>query len=613
MATQFNVTELDFDKIKENLITHFQSLPDSKYKDYDFEGSGLNTLMDILAYNTHYNAIHAHTAVNESFLDSAQLRQNVVSRAKLLSYIPKSILSSYVILDIVVPGSVNANASAYTLPSLSKVSSKIDGITYSFITLDDHEATLNSDNEYVFSSIKFFEGALKSQRFIVRDFIDKNQHYILKDDTADISQLKVKLFDNDNTNNFTAYSRFTSFNSIDSNSTIYFISETSDGNHQIEFGNNIYGKEPVGQNIIELEYISTSGAAANNATSFTWATSGITPKSITLNTKSTGGAARESIESIRFNAPLTFISQERGVTVDDYMALINRDYEPAEIISVWGGEDNVPPRYGEVFVAVKPHNAETLTSSQKLELTNLLKSKNIASTSTTIIDPEYTYLYFEIIFKYNSNQTTLNKSELQTQVKNTLRIFNEDELKKFNVVFRHSNLLTRIDRSDISIISSLARVYVYKNLDLDAVKNISTTFSFNLQLDGDNEQTESMLSSDVFKQNGFNVRIGDEKLNSSERRVYTFRLDEQRNEVKVDEDIGTLDPITGEINFSPIFSDERPIIKLYSSPSSNDIVAKRNTLLQLDTDKTIVVADKDTVSISGAAGAADYITFNRQD
>ena len=613
MATQFNVTELDFDKIKENLISHFQSLPDSKYQDYDFEGSGLNTLMDILAYNTHYNAIHAHTAINESFLDSAQLRQNVVSRAKLLSYIPKSILSPYVTLDIVIPGSANNNADAFTLPSLSKVSSKIDGVTYSFITLDDHETVLDDNGQYVFTAVKFYEGVLKSQRFIVKDFLENNQKYVLKDDTADISTLKVKLFDNDNTNNFRVYSRFTSFNSIDSTSNIYFISETSDGHHQIEFGNNIYGNEPLGQNIIEFEYISTSGSAANNATKFSWATSGITPTSITLNTKSTGGAEKESIESVRFNAPLTFVAQERGVTVDDYMALINRDYEPAEIISVWGGEDNVPPRYGEVFVSVKPHNAETLTSSQKLELTELLKSKNVASTSTKIVDPEYTYIYFEIIFKYNSNRTTLNRSEIQSQVKDTLRLFNEDELKKFNIVFRHSNLLTKIDQTNISIINSLARVYVYKNLDLEAVKNISTTFSFNLQLDGNIDQNKSMISSDVFKQGGFSVRIGDEKLNNTQRRIYTYRLDEQRNEVKVNSNIGTLNPLTGEINFTPIFSDERPIIKLYSSPASNDIVAKRNTLLQLDVDKTSVSADKDSVSISGAAGASDYITFNRQD
>jgi hypothetical protein len=159
----------------------------------------------------------------------------------------------------------------------------------------------------------------------------------------------------------------------------------------------------------------------------------------------------------------------------------------------------------------------------------------------------------------------------------------------------------------------LARVYVYKNLDLDAVKNVSSTFAFNLQLDGDIDQSDSMLSSDVFKQSGFNVRLADEKLNSSERRIYTYRLDAQRNEVKVDSNIGTLNPLTGEINFSPIFSDDRPKIKLYASPASSDIVAKRNTLLQLDADKTIVVADKDTVSISGAAGASDYITFNRQD
>ena len=194
-----------------------------------------------------------------------------------------------------------------------------------------------------------------------------------------------------------------------------------------------------------------------------------------------------------------------------------------------------------------------------------------------------------------------------------MRTFNVEELEKFNVVFRHSNLLTSIDRTDTSIISSLARVAVYKNLNLADISNISSSFNFNFQLDGSVDQNESMLSSDSFRQNNFNVRIGDQSLNATQRRIYTYRLDADRNEVKVDSDVGTLTPSTGEINFSAIFSDSQPTIKLYALPSSNDIVAKRNTLLQIDSDKSVVRADKDTVSISGAAGATDYITYNRQD
>lgn len=609
---QFNVTELDFDRIKENLIDYYKNYPGDKYKDYDFEGAGLNVLMDILAYNTHYNAINAHTSINETFLDSAQLRANVVSRAKLLGYTPNSITAPYCSLTLEFDESVNDNAESFTIESGKKVTTKIDGVTYTFVTLQDYTTTLVA-GKYIFDNVVFYQGVVKTQRFIVRDTAQKGQKYVLKDATADISQLKVKVYDNVSSDNFSIYTKFSTFTDITDRSEIYFITENHDGNYEIEFGNGVYGKKPSGQNIIELEYLSTLGEQSNNATSFTWASSNPAPTLITLKSKASGGAAKEGIESIRFNAPLTFASQERAVTVDDYQALIKRDFPAADIISVWGGQDNDPPQYGKVFISIKPSSENTLTDIEKDQLNNLLASKNVASTTTEIVDPDFTYLYFEIFFKYNSNQTDLSKSNLESNVRNTLVNYNDSILSSFNTVFRHSNLLSTIDDTDASIISSVARVYTYKQKDLQVSDTISTELSFGFQIYGDIDDDESIISSDTFQYLGHTVSLGDEPLSDTTRKVFAFRIDNTGAAVKVDDNIGILTPSTGIIRFNPIPVDTPKTINVYCAPASNDIVAKRNNLIQIDTNKSEITGDIDTIAVGGASGAPDYTTYNRHD
>ena len=416
--SQFNTTELDFDKIKATLIEYYKKFSDDKYKDYDFEGSGLNILMDILAYNTHYNAINAHTSINETFLESAQLRQNVVSRAKTLGYVPNSIKAPYCSIKLIFDGSVNNSSGIFNLDKGKKVTTSIDNKTFSFITLNDYEVPL-VDGKYTFNSVLFYQGTIKKQSFIVRDTADKNQKYILKDPTADISTLKVKVYDHANSESYSVYDKFTTFNDVDENTTIYFINENHDGHYEVEFGNNVYGKKPLGQNIIELEYLSTHGRASNGASLFEWVNSEEV-ESLTLVSKSAGGADKEGIESIRFNAPLTFKSQERAVTTDDYQALIKRDFPEAQAVSVWGGQDNDPPRYGTVFISVKPEgDADYLTLSQKDVLKTILSSKNVASTTTEIIDHTYTKIYFDIIFKYDPSLTTLPRNSLEATVRDS--------------------------------------------------------------------------------------------------------------------------------------------------------------------------------------------------
>jgi len=607
---QFNVTELDFDKIKENLIDYYKNYPGDKYKDFDFEGAGLNMMMDILAYNTHYNAINAHTAINETFLDSAQLRSNVVSRAKLLGYTPNSVTAAHCSLLLEFDGSVNSNAESFTIESGKKVTTQIDGKTFTFITTQDYTTTLEN-GKYVFSDVKFYQGTIKTQAFIVRDTAEKGQKYVLKDNSADISQLKVKVYDNASSDNFTIYSKFSTFTNIDELSEIYFITENHDGNYEIEFGNNVYGKKPNTQNIVEFEYLSTLGDEPNGATAFTWATSNPSPISITLNSRASGGAPKEDIESIRFNAPLTFASQERAVTVDDYLALIKRDFPAASVVSVWGGQDNDPPQYGKIFISVKPESEETLTDSQKDILKSILSSKNVASTSPEIVDPTFTYIYFDIFFKYNSNQTDLSRFDLESNVRNALVNYNDSILQSFNTVFRHSNFLSTIDDTDASIISSTVRVYVYKQKNLTELDTISSELSFDFEMYGNINDSESFINSDIFTYSGYSVRMGDEPLNDTTRRIYLYRVDSTGTKIKVNNDIGTLSPMTGVLKFKPIPVDEAKTINIYCSPASNDIVAKRNNLIQIDSNKTKITGDIDSISVGGASGASDYTTYTR--
>jgi hypothetical protein len=607
---QFNVTELDFDKIKENLISYYKNYPGGKYKDFDFEGSGLNMMMDILAHNTHYNAITAHTSINETFLDSAQLRSNVVSRAKLLGYTPNSIRSSNCGLTLEFNGSVNESEETFTLDSGKRITTSLNGKTYTFITVEDYTTTL-VDGKYTFSNIEFHQGILKRQRFIVRDNADKGQKYVLKDNTADISHLKVKVYDNASSDSFSIYTKFSTFTDITDQSEIYFITENHDGNYEVEFGNNVYGKKPSGQNIIELEYISTSGEESNGATTFTWASSNPAPISITLESRASGGAIKEDIESIRFNAPLTFASQERAVTVDDYVALIKRDFPAASVVSVWGGQDNDPPQYGKVFISVKPNYENVLTDLQKDELKALLSSKNVASTIPEIIDPDFTYLYFNIFFKYNSNQTDLSKSDLETLVRNELISYNTSVLQSFNTVFRHSNFLKAIDNVESSILSTTTRVFAYKKKNLAELDTISSEFSFDFEIYGDIDDSESYISSDQFKYQGYSVRLGDEPLSDTTRQIYVYRVDSSGAEIKMINAVGTLTPSSGILRFNPIPTDQATTIKIYCAPASNDVVAKRNNLIQIDSNRSSITGDIDAVAVGGAAGAIDYTTYNR--
>ena len=392
MATNLNVTELDFDQIKKNLKNYLKS--QSQFNGYDFEGSGLSSLLDVLAYNTHYNAMTAHFALNEAFLDSAQIRGNIVTRAKLLGYIPRSVLAprATVTVTVDVSGESGIIPSTLTLPRGAKLTTNVDGRNYRYVVLDEQSAVISSNNTFVFDNVTIVEGTRKKLLYRVDNDIE-NQKYQISDDDADTSTLRVLVQANEQSSSYDNYTQFDSLLNVDSSSRVYYLQENSNEYFEVYFGDGVTGKKPLNNNIVTLDYIFTNGEDSNGANVFSMVDNigGYSSITISTLTKAQGGTEKETNESIRFNAPLTFTSQNRAVTSDDYRAIINKEFTNISSISTWGGEDNDPPDYGAIYISIKPLVNEVLSPNEKTEIINtILKGKSVVSITPVIVDPNFT-------------------------------------------------------------------------------------------------------------------------------------------------------------------------------------------------------------------------------
>jgi hypothetical protein len=624
---QLNVTELDFDQIKTNLKDYFKNT-DSPFKDWDYDGSGLNLLLDVLAYNTHYNAVLAHMSVNESFLDTAQVRSNVVSSAKLLGYLPYSTLAPYAYLDVAFLASssgINVN-NELQLPRGTKFRSTLDGVTYQYVVADSRDAQ-QVDGKYSFTDVKILQGAFTASRYSV-DASVINQKFVIADPNVDITTLTVRVYANQTVSESVLYTRFNDFGAtmnIDGESTIYFLNENALGNYEITFGNNVFGKNPDSLSVVELEYIVTQGAVSNGCSTFKFADSQLpfttgTPNIVTTSS-SFGGSARESLDSIRKNAPQSLIAQNRAVTADDYKAIIRSEFKSVDSISVWGGEYNEPPQYGKVFISIKPSgdsNAPAteenlyLTEDQKTQIISFLEPKRVLSITPILIDPEYTYLYFNIFFKYNPAITTLSKENLQSNVNAAIKQYEKDNLLAFDGIFRHSKFLSKIDNSNVAILNSSARVFAYKKITITPA-DFQSSVAFSFELYGKFNKDEPFIRSSVFTFDGMQCYIADEfdPTNSVARNIYVYRLSSSGNQIRVLQTVGSLDPTIGLINFTALKADSDTVVDIFVNPAADDIPVVRNHLLLIDFNKTTIVGDVDEIIAGGSNGAINYTTFNR--
>ena len=618
MSTNLNVTELDFDQIKQNLKNYLKT--QSTFNDYDFEGSGINTLLDVLAYNTHYNAIAAHFALNEAFLDSAQIRGNVVTRAKLLGYTPRSVLAPKATVNIVVDvtDEVGTLPTLLTLKRGTKLSSVVDGESYSFVVTATQTALMvtdaSSNKTFTFSNVSIAQGSFKTLRYRVDNDIE-NQKFQVSDIDADTSTLRVRVQENEQSTAFDIFTKFESLLNVDSTSKVYYIQENADSFFEVYFGDGVTGYKPINNNIVTVDYVFTKGIVSNGAKVFSMVDTvgGYSTIALTTLAGAAGGAVQESTESIRFNAPLTFTSQNRAVTSDDYRAIIQKGFTNISSISCWGGEDNDPPDYGSVYISIKPLVANTLTVAEKNEITGVtLKGKSVVSITPYIVDPNYTNLELDVFFKYNPNLTDRTSVELTSVVRDTISDYNFNNLNKFDGVFRHSQLLKNIDAADPAIQNSSVRPYMFMNItpSIYTGKN-NHSLKFTSPFYSSGQSTSFILNSTAFKVGGVDHYFGDKPIaGSTNRTVIVYKIVDGNNITTIP-DAGLVEVGLGKATINNFVADDTTSIRITVTPNSLDLAPKRDQLINIDALRVKITPQIDTIALSGSSGTIDYTTSSR--
>ena len=468
MAANSNIqlTSLDFDALKSNFLTYLQG--QEVFKDYNFQGSALNALVDVLTYNTQYNAYYLNMVANEMFLDSAVQRGSVVSHAKLLNYTPKSASAPTATVDVVFTGVTD---SSLTLPAYSTFSSlAIDGINYTFVNPDTH--TVNTDmanNIATFSNVEIKQGVYATYSYTVNSVTNPTYTYEIPDATIDTSSLQVIVQQSSSNSSITTYSLAENYTQVGPNDTVYFLQEALNGNYQIYFGDGIIGKKLEDNNIVIINYVSTEGTAAAGANAFVLmqTVGGYSPSAVNSVTAATQGGDKETIDSIKFQAPKSYAAQNRAVTKDDYITLIqqNKAGLSFDAVNVWGGEENDPPQYGRIFVAVKPKGGYTLTQNQKNIIVNdIIKPISIMTVTPQIVDVDYVYLILEGYVTYEPKKTTRTSQQITELVRQGVITFCNANLNTFNSTFVVGNLIQYTQNLDKSIVAIDYDLYLQKRI-----------------------------------------------------------------------------------------------------------------------------------------------------
>jgi len=464
MTTPTRITELDFATIKENLKTFMASQPE--FSDYNFDGSGLSTLLDVLAYNTHYMGYYMNMMANEMFIDTAQLRASVVSHAKLLGYTPRSRVASQATINVAFQEVGGGSNSAMTLPKFTKfTSTPKDGTSYTFVTVEQRVATKNVSDYFVFDNVQIKEGNPVSYVFTYDSQTNEKQVFVLPDEGIDTSTLTVQV--QKSVDNFTleTFELATDSTSVVSTAPVYYLEENRDGRYQISFGDGVLGKSLDNGNIVIVSYVVTSGDAANGIRTFKLSDNPMpgAQTTVTLVTESSSGSQAETTEQVKFTAPKSFIAQNRAVTKNDYVALINQNYPYFDSVAVWGGEENVPPVYGKIFFSVKPTGNYEVTQTEIQQLKDeIISPISVLTVTPEYVAPDYNYMNFVVDVVYDPRKTTKTAGGIQTAVYNAVLNFSQTYLDTFNNTFKMSKLVRAVDDADPSIENNSIRVVIEK-------------------------------------------------------------------------------------------------------------------------------------------------------
>jgi hypothetical protein len=517
MTDRLIVTDLDFDTIKTNLRNFLKQ--QSEFQDYDFEGSGLNILLDVLAYNTHYNAYYLNMIANESFMDTAVLRNSVVSHAKRVGYVPRSTTAPRAVINVTVQTD-NSIPGSLTIPKgYVFLSSVLDGISYRFVTMEAYTTTKTGTN-FVFNNVMIYEGQLVTFSYTNDYTTNPRQLFAIPDSRVDTSKLTVSVRQSVANVQSEIYEKADDVLNLTSNSEVYFLQEGRNGQYDVYFGDDVIGKKIPDGGIVTLEYLITNGNASNKSNNFTSTTAigGFSTISVNSISAASGGSQKETVEQIKFAAPLNLLSQNRAVTKNDYIKLIQQKYPSFEAVNVWGGEENDPPVYGKVFIAAKPKLGFEITDTEKEFVTNtILKPISILTVTPEIVDIDYNYLKLETTVFYDKSKTTLSDSEIKTNLKTVITNYCNNNLNKFNSYFKYSGLESTIDAYSPAIISNEVELFVAKKFRpvLGQADNYILDYGFELSRGTTNDNFYSSPDFTVVDEEGVSRQCFFEEIPSS--------------------------------------------------------------------------------------------------
>ena len=617
---RLDVSEFDFDEIKSNLKSFLKA--QTEFKDYDFEGSGINILLDVLAYNTHYLGFNMNMLANEMFMDTASLRSSIVSHAKTLGYEVTSCRAPYAEINVVLNDSSKSSA---TMSAGTVFTTTVDNEDYQFVTIEDMTKQ-NTGTSIPFNNIKVYEGTYATTRYTV-DSSDVDQRFILPEPNADTSTLTVKVQNSSSDTTTTTFTKATDISQITGSSAVYFLQEAEAGKNEVYFGDGVISKAVSDGNIVILKYVITNKKLANGASTFSNSGAIDTVTNITVTTvnKAVGGDVAESLNSIKKNAVLDYASQGRCVTSDDYILYTKKLFPQTQAVKVFGGDvGSYDPSlgvtdtasYGRVYISVKSTTGENLTAAQKTQLVSDLQKYNVASITPIIIDPEIVYLILNVNFKFDSSRTTKEKATLIADVTSTLTDYNNSTMKTFGNVFRHSELSTLIDDTDTSILSNITNVtmvsFFTPSLTTSSGYNVYFNNAFYNPHSGHNASAGGVIGSSGFKVGSdTNEMFFDDDGAGNLRRYHLVGVTRTYD----DSTAGTINYTTGAISIKAIsissVSDVDGLsstkIRITAIPNSKDVVPVRNQILELDMVNVSVSGDVDTIAVGDAGASSSYI------
>ena len=626
-----NFANLDFDQIKQSITEYLRS--NSNFTDYDFEGSNLSTIIDALAYNTYITSYNANMVSNEVFIDSATLRENVVSLARNIGYTPKSRTASRANISFIVDtSSYSVKPQTITLnKGIVATSQSFGNTNYTFcITEDITVAVVN--NIASFDNIDVYEGTPVTSEFTVDSF-DPNQKFILGNSGVDTSKMNVTWRSSQFSNATRKFNLSDSLFEIDGESAVYWIQEVSDERYELIFGDGSFGVKLEDPNFIEVNYLVTNGSQANGVSQLSFngkltttrdnvaITSGIS--GITVNTPSYAGADIESVESIKKYAPQTYASQNRAVTSTDYEYIIPKVYPETESISVFGGEDLSPPRYGKVFASIKPINGSYLSNLVKDNIKREIKKYSVGGIDLEITDLKYLYIEALVNVYYNSNNVG-NENQVISQVSNNINQYaSSTELNKFGARFKYSKFLNIIDNSNKAITSNITTIQMRRDLRaaLNAFAEYEICFGNRFHIVNHGHGTHNGKIGYNIKSSGFQVSgisgmvylVDKANDNLETGTIDLVRLRSATELTVVRRNIGTVDYLKGEIKLNPIniistqINREFPLIEISAVPYSNDVIGLQDLYVRLDTNNVTINSINDRISSGYDISGSNYI------